>query len=155
MGNSTEIYRNFMVNDLFVLPSETLISPMGGGSYRVSPRGQQSPVVSSTSRGDVVVYLLHTNGCIGNSCTIPYVRDSALYSPVDLQRHITTQMWVDAKLREVRRKCRVTLRFVFITWCINWSKPRRFCSQYLGRFLAIGYFTQPSSMVTSKQLVFK
>ncbi len=60
---------------------------MGGGSDRVSPRDQQSPVVSSTSRGDVVVYPLHTYGGIGNSCTIPNVRDCALHSIMDLQRH--------------------------------------------------------------------
>lgn len=61
---------------------------MGRGSDGVSPRDQQPPVVSSMSCGDVVVYTLHTNGGIGNSCTIPAVRDSAFYSMVDLQRQI-------------------------------------------------------------------
>ena len=63
---------------------------MGGGSDRVGPGDQQSPVVSSASRGDVVVDLVHADGGIGNSCAIPNVRDCALYSTVDLQRHIIT-----------------------------------------------------------------
>lgn len=64
---------------------------MSRGSYRVSARVQQSPVVSSMSRGDVMVYLVHTNSDIGNPCTIPTVGDSALHSSVDLHRHITTE----------------------------------------------------------------
>lgn len=63
---------------------------MGGRCDNVSIRGQQSPVVSSLSRGDVVIYLCHTNSGIGDSCTIHTVRDCALHSSVDLNQNITT-----------------------------------------------------------------
>lgn len=65
---------------------------MGKGSDRVGARNQQSPVVSSMSCSDVVVYRLHTNGGIGNSCTITYVRDSAFYASVYLKKHIITDV---------------------------------------------------------------
>ena len=42
-----------------------------------------------------------------------------------------------------------------LTCFMNWRRDRRFCSQYFGSSSALGYFTQPNSMVTSKQFVFK
>lgn len=77
---------------------------MGGSCDKVSAWGQQSPVVSSMSCGDVVIYLCHTNGGIGNSCTIPAVKNCALYSSVDLKRHIITYTWAYAKLSENDKK---------------------------------------------------
>lgn len=64
------------------------LSPLRRGCDRVSSRAQQSPVVSITSCGDVVDNPLHTNGCIGNSCTIPNISDPSLYANMNLQPHI-------------------------------------------------------------------
>lgn len=60
---------------------------MGRGSDGIGPRDQEPPVVSSVGCGDVVVYVLHLNGGIGNPCTVPYVRDCAFHTTVDLQTH--------------------------------------------------------------------
>lgn len=65
---------------------------MGRSSDGVSSRCQQSPVVSSMGCADLVVYLFHSNGSIGNSCTITDVRDCAFYSSVDLQMDVITQI---------------------------------------------------------------
>lgn len=42
-----------------------------------------------------------------------------------------------------------------LTCFMNCRRDLRFCSQYFGSSSASGYFTQPNSMVTSKQFVFK
>lgn len=42
-----------------------------------------------------------------------------------------------------------------LTCFMNCRRDLRFCSQYFGSSSAFGYFTQPNSMVTSKQFVFK
>lgn len=59
---------------------------MGRGSDRVGPRDQQSPVVSCVSCGDVMAYLLHTDGGVGNSFAILKVRDCAFNSSVNLKK---------------------------------------------------------------------
>ena len=77
---------SFVSQSVCVQPSENQALPMGSGSDRVSPRDQQSPVVSSMSCGDAVVYPLHTNSGVRNPCVILNVRNYSLYSSVNLQK---------------------------------------------------------------------
>lgn len=69
------------------------ISPMGGGSDGISPRDQQSPVVTSVSRGDVVVNALDLNGGIGDPHAIPYVRNCTFDPMVNLWVHADVHAW--------------------------------------------------------------
>lgn len=76
------------LNSFFSITYRRYLPPLSRGCDRVSSRAQQSPVVSITSRGDVVGNPLHTNGRIWNSCTIPNISDPSLYANMNLQPHI-------------------------------------------------------------------
>lgn len=117
---------------------------MSRGCDRVRAGGQQSPVVSSTGCGDIVVYLCHTNGGIGNSCSITTVRDCALDSCVDLKRHITAYTRVDAKLSESDEEAQsnVEICVCYLVYKLKQSSSVLFpvLRQFLGR--RILYTTQ-------------